>query len=357
MNVLPMIKVNEKSFLDLALEMHDNPESLSEFTQTANVRPMALIEEDLLRMDDDVRNDILQAHLNMYSGWYLMASIHQIKVDGVRVRELLNPLSTNPSIRNSIRISTESRTDKNVGAGLTMDNLGFEETKGSDFNKYNALAVGKTLDVPLTLGGGPNEKGKSDVTVPVNVTLMPRTADIDFMVELFKHINKDQGWVERYHQYQAGEIKSLTDYIFALDIIREERKLALKDKDGIYAAGKARRAKGIFTSLLSGKRSINVASNIIIMTKRSSSRLEAVLDGGKLSSYKTRQRFFEETMSTILTVVNPERKVLTVYTRGMENEARWSFSDIKNMGSSPNAGFDMAQVMSSISRGSLPGSR
>lgn len=356
-SILPLVKVNDKSFLDIALEIGDNPESLSEFTQSANVQPMTLIEEEISRMDEDVRNDILQAHLTLYTSWYLMASMHRVKVDGVSVRELLNPLSTNPSVRNSLRISTESaKVPQGINKGLSLDAFSAESAKSQidHIQRNTALMVGKIIDVPLSIA---NDSKSKDITVPVNVMLSPRTADIDFMVELFKHINKDQSWTGRWHQLMSGEIKSKMDYLFALDINREERRLAIKDKDGIYSEGKARRAKGILTSLLSGSKSINVASTMTIITKRSASRLEAVLDGGRLSDYRTRQRFFEDTGSMILTVVNPDRKTLTVYTRGYDKEARWSFRDIKNMGTSPGAGFDMASVISSLSRGSLPGSR
>lgn len=355
--ILPTVKVNDKSFLQLAIELGDNPESLSEFTQTANVRPFTLIENDILNMDEDVRNDILQAHLTLYSSWYFMASVHKLNVGGVAVRELLNPLSTNPSIRNSISISAEST--KNPELGMTLDNFGLSTENSrvpeQQLMRNSNLMVGKLIDVPLSI---PTNEGDRQVTVPVSVTLSPRTADIDFMVDLFKFINKDKSWAARYHQYRSGEIKSLLDYITAGDIIREERRLMLNDKDGTYAENKARRAKGVLSTALSGQKAINVASTMTIITKRSATRLEAVLDGGKLSNYRTRQKFFEETGSMILTIVNPDRRVLTVYTRGYEEEARWSFRDIKNMGTSPGAGaFDMSSTMAALMRGTLPGSR
>lgn len=353
--LIPSIKVNDKSFLEMAIELGDNPESLSEFAQAVSINPMVLIEDEIARMPEDQRNDILQAHLSLYSGWYLLASTLKLNVDGIAIRDILNPLNTNPSIRNSISISTESAKDKDLSKGLSLDSYVAENRKADSgmIDKPSNLMVGKIIDVPLAYAA----EGKSAPTVPVSVRLNPRRADIDFMVDLFKYINKDKGWVERYHQLRSGEIKSVMDYLTAADINREERRLALKDKDGIYKEGKARRAKGIFSALLSGNKAINVASTISILTKRSVSRLESVLDGGKLSNYRTRQKFFEETGSMILTVVNTDRETLTVYTRGYKEEATWSFRDIKNMGSSPSAGFDMSSIMSSLSRGSLPGAR
>lgn len=359
-SILPTAKVNEKSFLDIGLELADNPESLAEFVKSSYISPMVLVEEQINRMDPDVRNDILQAHLSLYAGWYLMASVHRIKIDGVTVSELLNPLSTSPSVRNSLRIGLESvKTDKDVSKGLTLESLGMENARNSidQLNKNSNLMVGKIINVPLSVDGITEGDGSKDVTVPVQVRLSPRTADIDFMVDLFKYINKDKGWVERYHQWQSGEIKSLTDYLFARDLIEEERKLMLKDKDGIYSEGKARRAKGILSTILSGNKAINVASTITILTKQSASRLEAVMDGRGLRDYRSRQKFFEETGSMILTIVNPDRNTLTVYTRGYEEEAIWSFRDIKNMGSSANSGIDMSSIVSSLMQGRMPGSR
>lgn len=354
--ILPTIKANDKSFLELAVEFGDNPESLSEYAQVASVSPMVLLEDEIRRLPEDELNDLLQAHLTLYTGWYLLASTLKLNVDGVTVRDILNPLSTNPTIRNSISVSFES--SKDTSKGLTLDCFTTENSKVSTssdaLNKPVNLMVGKVVDVPVRLS---DESGGKTQTIPVNVRLNPRQADIGFMVELFKHINKDKGWIERYHQWRSGEIKSITDYVFALDVLREERRLAIKDKDGIYAEGKNRRAKGILSTIISGKRAINVASTITILTKRSASRLEAVLDGGRLSSYRTRQKFFEETGSMILTIVNTERSTLTVYTRGIEKEATWSFRDIKNMGTSPSAGFEISQVIASLSRGSLPGTR
>ena len=71
---------------------------------------------------------------------------------------------------------------------------------------------------------------------------------------------------------------------------------------------------------------------------------------GKFRNPKDREKFFDTTGSMLLTIVDPIRGVVKMYTRGVDQSSLYSFDDIKP--ASTNAGFgDISAMMRAFKEG------
>lgn len=358
---IPKIKLNDKSLMDIVMNLSTSIDSLSEYTQVANLRPVVLVEKSIMNsLDESVLNDIMQTQLSLYAGFYLQAASLSLNVGEVKIRELLSPLATHPDQNAVISLSFEGYDNTD---SLTLANLGMESSDNaratakinSEVAKPVNLAVGKMIDVPLTIVTGKKDGNdvSSTTTMPVSIILNPRVADMDFIARLLAYTNKDKTWVGRYHSWRAGEIKSFLDYAFMLDILKEERDLAITDKDGTYANFKSRQSKGVVAKVVTGKDHINIASNMTVISKVGATRLEQSMRG-RFRNYKKREEYFRESGSMLLTIVDAENERLTLYTRGFAESGIYTFRDIKSMGSNPSAGTDISAILKAFKMGNIP---
>lgn len=357
-----MSKDNTKSPLQIALgvikDLDDGRESLSEFSDKASLNPALMIGEDVITsVDQDVIHNINQQLLSIYTGMYLKCIDFMIPPDPkdgeITVERLLEPLSDKKTAPVRSRtldklaetladLTLESRWGLNEGSML--DSFDAENYKESDLSRPGALAVGKVINVPLKVGD-------RDLTVPVTAVIRPHVFDQAFMQRVLEaFVGEDNGFIARFHKYwNTGEIKSFAEYALALDMIENDKKLRLEDKDGIYSMVKNNRSKGLLTTLVTGTKQMNIASHMVCVTENGKRDLERSMRG-KLNRHRDREEFFQAVGAMILTVVNPVRETVTFYQRGIENYGIYSYDDLK--GASTNTGqSDIGSILKAFKQG------
>lgn len=350
---------NDKSLLELAGEFIENTadarESLSEYSSTTRLTPAVLVEDSLLRLPQNNINGIMQTLLSIYTGHYLQAVAMLTKVGNVTVDKLLEPVSQKRGgLLDSVdRLGFESIAEWSKTEGALMDYsaealkykdkrvdrlpLGKRQsdqggTRGSavEVNKPANIAVGKMIHV--TLG-----TGNESIVVPVAVQINPRSLDVNYLVDvLAAFIGKDNSMIGRWHRWRAGEIKSFMDYAFALDLIEEERKLMLKDRDGFFKEARARSNRGLVSKFLSGQKQMNVASNMIVISKSGQSQLESAMRG-QFSNKRVLHKFFQNTGAMLLCIVDPTMERVRIYQRGIDETGNFTFEDLEPASTNPNA--------------------
>lgn len=315
-------------------KLSDSRQSLSEFAASARLSPVVLLDEGITRLEPEVIHSINQVHLSMYSAMYLsVLSLNREDKNGIRAESIIEPLSDRRNIRdNAFGALASIAQEEYVNpwlreTGSFMEDFALESKDAGQIDKPSNLAVGKVLTVPLG-------NGLPDMTV--TVMLNPRVMDSAFLVRVLEaYIGKDRSIIGRWHQWRAGEISSFLDYALALDLIEEDRKLRADDKDGFYLAAKNARLTGMISQLLTGKKSMNVASNFVLFTQQGAEQMERAMRG-KFSNPSIRQKFFETTGTMIVSVVNPIRETVTIYTRGVTQFGVYGFDELKPAATNPN---------------------
>lgn len=326
----------------------DSRQSLSEFAAVARLTPVVLIEEAAARLEPEVIHSINQVHLSIYSALYMtVLGLQATGKNGITAESILEPLSDRRSAAaNATALLKDVAFESTPSSwlresGSFMQDIALESKGDNQIDKPSNLAVGKVLNVPLG-------QGLPDMTV--TVMLNPRVMDSAFLIRILEaYVGKDRSVIGRWHAWRAGEIKSFLDYALALDLIEEDRKLRADDKDGFYISAKNARMSGMLSDLLTGKKSVNVASNFVLLTKQGMAEMERAMRG-KFSNPRIRQKFFETTGTMIVTVVDPLRETATIYTRGMNEYGIYGFDELKPAATNPNHA-DINAIMKAYKEG------
>ncbi|CAH0448064.1 hypothetical protein SM033_00240 [Vibrio phage vB_VpaM_sm033] len=332
--------------------IEDDRESIAEASNMAALTPMVLTGGDLVNtLDTETIHNIYQFNLSMYAAMWIRAASLLLPVDGnfedATVEKILEPLSDRRP-----RTTTDSAVKK-LGefiADLTLEGynseLNLASSSGSLLEQFDAekyeeaevakpsnLAVGKLIYLPI------NIKGQSKALMqPIQVTVKPNVIDVNFMARLLNaFVGKDQSIMGRWRRFIDGEIEGSATYLLGFDIIAEDRKLRMEDKDGLYGLIQNNRSRGTLSSIMAGKKlNYNVASNMMVMSTASMRQLEGAMRG-KMSSPRTRDRFFKTTGCMMLSVVDPTMEKLVVYTLGQSDYGVYSFDDLKFKGNNSGA--------------------
>ena len=339
--------------LSIAREM--GPSSLPEYTTPTRLQPVVLIDKSLTYVDDDSLPNILQTMLSIFTAHYLQAISLSTTINGIRTVELLDQFATERSLR--ISAGGGGYADK-VHA---MGELGNEshklhmypdtpalEARSNDseyLQDHVNLAIGRLVHVELGVG-------LERITIPVTVSVNPRVIASSALPGVLTMVDQDTSVVGRYHKWRAGEINSFVDYIFALDLIEQDKHALLNDSSGIYNEARSRKTKGFFATLLSGRKSLNTASTMAVINKQTSEELELALKG-RLSKPNVRNKYFVATNSMMLVVADPRSERLTIYQRGISNAGTYTYSDISNHSKKAGA-LDIASILKAYKLGNEP---
>lgn len=373
------MKIDELSPLETAQQVAAivssvSSSSLTEYTAPTRLNPILLIDKRVLALEPKQLNALEQTMLSIYCGYYLLSVNLAMNVGNVKVMRILDQFSTDRSILgaagNSSWLSsskfggytTEEIDDTAISlpkyslesASTLFPKSHFEKLKGgsksvdNDKTIHNItdesnLVVGKLLDVKLV-------SGDHSTTVPVNVTLSPKSIEPEDILEIARYnsIDKSQHW--RYHQWKAGEIRYIKDYLLSQDLIEADRKAILADKTGTLLNNRSKRTKGIIASLLSGYASPNVVSAMFFISKQTAEDLELIIKGS-LKNTHVREQYFSSNSAMLLVVVDLRRETFTLYQRGIADYSEHTLEDIKGNASKPN-GTSIQDILSAYKLGS-----
>lgn len=351
-------KTQEPSLLDVAQHIRaasDKRQSLAENARTARLSPVCLMSSSLMRLDSSVLHSINQVHLSMYAAMWL----NVLGIQRAGAEEILEPLSDRRGadlkddiMDAGIQVALESAHSEDQtlepqmpvflrSEGSFGDQISMESRFDTDIEKPSSLAVGKVIRANL---------GKDLEDIMINVVLNPRVIENKNLIRVAEaFIGKDQSIIGRWHRWRAGEIKSFKEYALALDIAAEDRQLRLDDPDGFYAAARRARGRGSMMALITGKRSLNIMSNFLMMTKADAADLQGALRGD-VSNPRIREELFNTTGTMILTIVDPNREVVTIYTRGQDEGGFYSYEDLEPAAKDPN-GANVEAIMKAYKEG------
>lgn len=352
--------------------------SLVEYTRPTRVEPMVLV--DLSASQLPYIEDILNAGLNIFAGYYLQAVSLSVNVGDVNVMQMLEKLQPN---RDPIEAASHNRwslllEDSNMSLpffgesqlpeGYSQEYTAAEKADdyhtgrgedhkvergdGSDLresikniNENASLSVGKLIEVNITSQG---EKA----SFPVQVRLRVNTVRPDVLAHTLSLGSRDISAKERFHGWRSGQLRFFKDLVLAQDIIEQHQNSLLKDSSGYYRSRMDNRRKNKLSALLSGSPSVATASSIMVMTSETAKDLE-LRTRKKLEKFKDREKIFSETYAMMFFVIDPDWEQVTIYHRSIEQPTEVSVRDMQRTNKRSD-GPDITEILNAFRQNQSP---
>lgn len=337
--------------------------NLFAYTKPVNIASRVFVDESLSR--EEILKPLMQNLFNLYTSVILTAfNMNKLVVGGRTVRDLMGV------------VSTESMVEPKTFEELATDFFNTNPKKASYLAAMEAS--GPTAIAKNTSVGSKDYDGKDgDVLVPQGRLLTVefdregtdgKTLKINMMVNLHQRfvptevmmeiINMNFGLdvYQRWLQYKAGELRFLQDFLFNNDRMALRRRAMDKDKTGILseienhkAVAKMKVGANLVTSKLNQKK--NIANTILVYESRS---LEMACKRSNLDlkNYNKRQRFFDDSMSMILCVIDTYYQRVTIYYNGLQSFSEFSYDQLKR--TAKNDSLDILTAMKNFANNMAP---
>lgn len=344
---------------------HVTDSSLTRLTKLTRFEPLTVISHDCANLDylDDLLNNVC----SLIAGFYLqsfgiLTQVNNIEV--VKILDRLNPDRDSTGVllqaRQSITEAAHNQIASNYRYALpTQARMVMEASENDSILDKNqvktiyetaALAVGKLLNVPITVPGKDGEAATT-VNIPISVRLAPALLNDESLSHIFTHRKSDTGFIERLHSWRAGRLSLIKDVIFCQDLIREYRRAAIKDRTGTLNEIVRRVNNNRTMGLLSKNPSLATVSNVYILSKATASMIEAKT-GHRFSDPRGREKLLADTYAMMVAIVDTESDWVTYYFDGIAYPASLSLRSLKS--SNKNKGPDIGDIMRSLLDGRAP---
>ena len=345
------------------------PGSLTSIASVARVEPLTVIDNDCINLP--YITDVMQSLQSIFSGYYLQAISVICDVGNVNVIRLLDKLNPNrkadmgpfigsvltdtliPNKENyqlaeesyrwrlptmSNKIALEYETERNEDTLMT----------GRDTNKHIAeltnLSVGKLIEVTI-------RSQNQEMRLPISIRLIANDLDRKSIINLLSAGSISTSFVERFYKWRAGRIEFFRDLILCQDLIKEHKKILMKDKDGVYSEIIRRANNNKLAALMSKSPSMAAASNLYVISEQTAAELHA-LHGINIENFASRQAMFEKIFGMIIVVIDREYQRINFYHRDMRLPSSVGIADMK--AANKGSGLDINDILSAYKKGETP---
>ena len=345
-----------------AVGSHLKTSSLVSATSVARVEPIVIVDKDCLFLE--YLPDILQSTQSIFVGYWLQALSLITNVGDVNVGRVLDKLNPNRKVDTSGFLETivkagigkENYTYASESMKYKLPTIAMEAKGDKDDNKGGALAkvdniadltnlsIGKIINVTIKNNG-------QEAVIPISFRLMVNTLPPASCVQLLSQGSVDLSFSERWFKWRAGRISFIKDLVFCQDLIREQKRTLMTDKDGVYSEIAKRAKNSKLASFFSKNPSLAEASNIVVISEETAMQLR-VKHNLNLDNFKDRQKIFDKTYAMILVVIDRNYERVNMYHYGISASTSVGLRDIKiaNKGSGPN----IMEVLAAFKGGNAP---
>lgn len=342
--VLPRVGVPVE-ITDTAQQIRDDSyDSLVKYTR---VEPFCIIDNTLVGLP--YTEALYGASLNILIGYYLQAVSLINSGNGIPPIKMLRRLSPEGGVLASESLNTESFYMGMLNGTMTTEatNRSGQLTRGKgrpynhrntqpdqddtdthakrvnimEVKKSNAV-VGKILTIDF-------DNGKRVMPINVNVRYDIIETPAPLIVDYLSTGSPDKSFAVRLRQLRAGKIKFWSDFIFATDLLEQQKKLMLMDKNGVIKSIIERRGKGLVNSASGGGRNYGISSNCLIVSSSTMKQAEGILKGN-IDNERVRNNIFSELSLLLLIVVDKEYERFTFYFRNKPHPTTVSLKVLKS---------------------------
>lgn len=343
--------------------------SLFQYTRRSIINSRVYIDHTLA--EEDILTPTLQNILNLYTGLILTAMNMNQYIQGTKkVRDSMSVVATEsfqeamPASKLMQSYFFSSKTDD-----IAFDTLNpfvdrstteaAENSAGYSGSKTNNKDMSQGMDVPLPSGriiqiDFNNGGHGTTFTVNLLLNLQPRFIPVEVIKE-FVTVNFKPSLHQRWLQMTAGEIKFISDFLLGNDLRRQRLKALKKDKTGALQQMIDRKENSLSNYWLKllqvAPEKQNIANTILIYEKRTFDR--ACTDSGvNFKTYGSRQKFFNNTMSMMVVVIDTMYNKVTMYYHGIADPSIFTFEQMKK--NAKTEATDILAMMKNYAQGMAP---
>lgn len=322
--------------------------SLNKLTNATVVNPMVVI-ENVIRHEEymlDLMNVIQLMDIRNILNYFTVNTV----IDGVKLADLISPVSTNRSgwesfnkVDNYESLTGLEALKENKGGKSTRyhgtedkdDGDGFNKPKNIYFNntnktddiqaditEYPPLAVGRTI-----LAEKVNSAGVK-IKFPLTFKITPISVSTPELIKIFQATSIQTGYKARRLMLKSGEITT-PEWFSGSDIVKAKFRARDKEYTNYISEMESKATKSAITFAKTGIFNLNTEANTFIMTSNTLRQLE-VLNGFKMTNAGSRQKVFKTVLATRIVVVDPDRGTFTFYYNGIQNVDVFTKNDLKS---------------------------
>lgn len=344
-----------------------NGGNLIAVSASTRIEPFMLVDYNLTNLEWlDV---VAQSMLSRFSAFWLLAVDTIARVSDVSVGEKLAPLNPNRGMGfesfgfNSTQKTINMLTKEAYKFGLpskaslkaAMEAAPAKPEKAATVVSDNSigdmlyekvdLSVGKIYNITLT-------ENKQSANVKVAIRLQTSMVPTNLLKDILTSSSYfDMDMKERWHKYLAGQITFWRDMVMCKDIMDKRKKIATKDKSGIYQAILKRNTSGMMAGLLSRVPSLATMTNILVIDSATLEEIEPDL-GGPISRITVRNQLFDSTSLMMIAVVHKDSDRVVTYYRDITTSTVSTVKEMKvgNKGS----GGEITDLFRAFIQGNAP---
>lgn len=203
--------------------------------------------------------------------------------------------------------------------------------------KENVLPYGRQVKFSWDVLSEGNAK---TVSVVLFVQMVPLLVSPTLIPEFVK-LKSKLSILKRWTMWRAGEIRFWKDLVFQFDEFERMKKIAKADKEGIFTdffhrttsqnKGRYKNAKQAYRNKNMRGVSRNLVNTVLIYSEQTLQRVKAET-GFDLRAFSDRERYFRETNSMLIYVVDPMFNKVTLYMNGISGVGEYTFDMFKPKG-------------------------
>ena len=364
--------------------------SYADANRLATLEPFAIYSRDL--SNEPYMEEVQQLALSIFVSYYLVAvqSVADVnRAEIVKVLSAVNPdvglegwtpplddITELPMPGNEVYrfLSPQVATEVKRTPGSLLEDPDysgdFKETDSASSvsaklvpGKSEATAIGKHVEITLSTRLPPDEQGEKDekgkrakskkTTITTYVKQLNIPIEPKIIAGQLALQRRDHSFSERWMKWRSKRIRFVQDFIFAEDIIQEEKRLQRHPDSEVFSKIKERHRAGLLKSARGRGDSYGVGSNTIIISSDVLDEVER-MSKHSISSGSMLDDIFSSLGFMMLFVINKEDEMLTMYFKNINKGSVHSIKSIVKMNGGGKDGPDILGMIRDLSKSDLP---
>jgi hypothetical protein len=362
-------RINEAT-KHIGLVMTDG--SITKLVSQTIIEPIAIVSKDLRQ--EDIIQKVLELNTDIFTGFYMQAYEILKNLYGVNSQTVVKLLGTDNSslvgllvtkgggyiagkavpsaeelmteefdffsdLQNGLKftMSIEAKGDNDNNMKTSRPSLDSKSTSDDNLSGILQRQVELVIDV-----GSDGDTHK--IILPMTIKTHVIFTDVDSIIRLLTPNAYDKSFGYRLDEYRSGAI-SLTDLVFATDLIKEYKQNKLADKDGLITLLNRRTESGnskmVATKGIAG---FEKNYNMFVITAYDQVKIEKQLHG-KLANEVYKQKFLEQGGGLLVTIIDQDHERILMYTRDIRGTSDLSFRALQKRNAKSN---DFEEIIKAI---------
>lgn len=313
------------------------------------IEPVIISTHSVRDADPKVFQRLTELNTDIFASFYLQAFRILCDQYGANLNTAINLLSTDNSILFS-GVATES--DTSYLDMILNDNkylrISVEKEKNTktyensirvddSLNKFEKSPLYSMLTRNIEVSVTINEKDKKSRTLVIPITIKAHImlCGIDGILNMLAPNKVDKSFSYRLDEYKAGAI-SLSELIFASDLIKKYKENRIKDKEGLLEVVNERSINSSARIINNGIRGFEANYNMLMITANEKIKLDKHVMGD-ITKEKQKQDLLSQAHAINISIVDEDYERVTVLTKDIRGTSTIGFKAlIRRNGDSSN---------------------